>query len=38
VAVKQKWTILDLREMSTVSSELYKIAVAEPYRLKDGVV
>ncbi|KAF2788126.1 hypothetical protein K505DRAFT_116095 [Melanomma pulvis-pyrius CBS 109.77] len=38
VVVEQKWTIKDFREMANVGGELYKIAVGEPYRLKDGVV
>jgi hypothetical protein len=38
VAISEKWTIKDLKEMSNVSGELYKIAVSERFKLKDGVV
>jgi hypothetical protein len=36
VAVNQKWTVNDLREMANPSSPLYKVAVG--FGLKDGVV
>lgn len=38
VAIEQMWTIEDLKSMSTSSSELYKVATSEPFKLKDGVV
>jgi hypothetical protein len=38
IVVEQMWTIGDLRDMSTIGTELYRVAISEPYRLKDGVV
>ncbi|KAF2679833.1 hypothetical protein K458DRAFT_490264 [Lentithecium fluviatile CBS 122367] len=37
VAVEQRWTIEDLRDMSDIKHELYTIAV-RTFRLKDGIV
>jgi 3-dehydroquinate dehydratase len=37
VAVEEMWTVRDLREMSDVKSDLYKVAVMH-FKLKDGVV
>jgi hypothetical protein len=37
VAVSQKWTVQDLRAMSSPGNELYAVAVGA-FKLKDGVV
>ena len=37
VAVDQKWTVEDLREMALPSNDLYKVAVSN-FKLKDGIV
>lgn len=34
IIVEQMWTVGDLRDMSSTSSELYRIATSEPFRLR----
>ncbi|ORY02354.1 hypothetical protein BCR34DRAFT_591927 [Clohesyomyces aquaticus] len=38
VAVEQRWTVKDLKEMATPQSELYLLATSAPYRLKDRII
>ena len=38
IIIKEMWTIKDLKDMSTSSSDVYHMATSEPFRLKDGVI
>ena len=38
IIIEEMWTIKDLKDMSTSSNEVYRIATSEPFRLKDGVI
>lgn len=38
VAIQEMWTIADLQDMSILGSNLYRMATAEPHKLKDGII